>query len=197
MAEFASNGKGNLGVTLGAIGTGLGVLNGGLGNLLGGLGAYPAGMVGMPYGMPYGVGCCSESQLVNRYEAGQAARIADLESEVKLRDANIYNDQKSLELYKYFDGELKEIRATQAAQAVMNQKTADSFEMVRNDIICTKNELYSAIHRERDERCCADNAIVNYANATFYPKMVADVTTGTTTTAQSLYNPLPQCGCKC
>ena len=30
MAEFASNGKGNLGVTLGAVGTGLGVLGNGL-----------------------------------------------------------------------------------------------------------------------------------------------------------------------
>ena len=193
MAEFASNGKGNMGVTLGAICTGLSVLNGGLGNLLGGMGAYPAGMVGVPYG----VGCCSESQLVNRYEAGQSARIAELESEVKLRDSNIYTDQKSLEMYKYVDGRLRDIEGQLCSQAVMNQQTADSFQMVRNDIVCAKNELYSAIHRERDERCCADNAIVNYANATFYPKMVADVTTGTTTTAQSLYNPLPQCGCKC
>lgn len=31
--EYSSNGKGNLGVTLGAIGTGLSVLNGGLGNI--------------------------------------------------------------------------------------------------------------------------------------------------------------------
>lgn len=53
------------------------------------------------------------------------------------------------------------------------------------------------IQRERDERCCGDNAIINYANATFYPKMVADVTTGTETTAQSLYNPLPNCGRCC
>ena len=37
--EYASNGKGNLGVTLGAIGTGLGVLNGGLGGILSGFGA--------------------------------------------------------------------------------------------------------------------------------------------------------------
>jgi hypothetical protein len=201
MAEFASNGKGNLGVTLGAIGTGLGVLSGGLNGILGGnMGAYPVGMVGMPYGgYTYGVGCgCSESQLVNRYEAAQAAKIADLESDVKLRDANIYNDQKALELYKYFDGELKDVRNTLAAQAVMNQKTADSFDMVHQDILCTKNELYSAIHRERDERCCADNAIVNYANATFYPKMVADVTTGTETTAQPTYNPVHcSCGCGC
>ena len=43
--EYASNGKGNLGVTLGAIGTGLGVLGGGLGNLLGGWGMAPAGVL--------------------------------------------------------------------------------------------------------------------------------------------------------
>lgn len=187
MAEFASNGKGNLGVTLGAIGTGLGVLGGGWNRLFGG------GFVD-PAMVPVG---CSENSLVNRYEAQQQARIAELETEVKLRDSNIYTDQKILEVYKYFDGELKNVRGELCAQAVMNQKTADSFEMVRNDIICTKNELYSAIARERDDRCCADNAIVNYVNNTFYPKMVADVTTGATTTAQALYNPLPNCGRKC
>lgn len=53
MAEFATNGKGNLGVTLGAIGTGLGVLNGGLGGLLGGMG--------------WGSACCGENAAVNRY----------------------------------------------------------------------------------------------------------------------------------
>ena len=50
---------------------------------------------------------------------------------------------------------------------------------------------------EAERRCCGDNSIVTYANATFYPKQVADVTTGTTTTAQTLYNPLPKCGCSC
>lgn len=184
MAEFASNGKGNLGVTLGAIGTGLGVLgNNGLGNILNGLGGNNCG--------------CSENHLVNRYEAAQAARIAELETEVKLRDSNIYTDSKILETYKYFDGEIKDIRNTLAAQAVHNQKTADAFEMVRNDMICCKNELYTAITRERDDRCCGDNAIINYVNATFYPKMVADVTTGTTTTAQMIYNPLPNCNRCC
>lgn len=134
--------------------------------------------------------------MINRYEAAQQAKIATLETEVKLRDSNIYTDQKSLELYKYFDGEIKDIRNNLAKQAVMNQKTADSFEMVRNDMICVKNELYTAIARERDERCCGDNAIVTYANATFYPKLVANVTAGTETTAQAVYNPLPNCG-KC
>lgn len=183
MAEFASNGKANAALTTGIIGTGLSVLNGGLGNILGGMGWNHGAM-------------CSENLPVNRYEAAQSARIAELETEVKLRDANTYTDSKLLETYKYFDGELKDIRSTLCAQAVMNQKTADSFDMVRNDLIATKNELYSSIARERDERCCADNAIVNYANATFYPKLVSDVTVGTTTTAQMLYNPIPSCG-KC
>jgi hypothetical protein len=184
---------------LGIAGTALGVLNGGLGNILGGVlnpqpnAAYMAGMAA-----PCNGGCCSEDHFVNRYEAGQQARIAELETEVKLRDANTYTDQKILATYQYFDGQLKDIRGQLCAQAVHNQKTADAFDMVRSDLLCTKNELYAAIGRERDERCCADNAIVNYVNATFYPKLVADVTAGTTTTAQSLYNPLPNCGkCGC
>lgn len=176
--KYASKGVAGtaLGIGIGALG--LEVLRGGLGGILG------------------NNAVCNEDHMVNRYEATQQARIAQLETEVKLRDSNIYTDQKSLELYKYFDGEIKDIRNVLSAQAVMNQKTADSFEMVRNDLICTKNELYTAIARERDERCCGDNSIVTYLNATFYPKLVADVTVGTTTTAQSLYNPLPNCG-KC
>lgn len=213
MAEFASNAKGNAALTTGIIGTagvGLGLLNGGLGNILGGLGwgnncagrgmaADAATIAAMSALAARGNQCgCSDDHYVNRYEAGKDARIAELETEVKLRDANTYTDQKLLEVYKYFDGELKEVRGTLCAQAVMNQKTADSFEAVHNDLICCKNELYSAIGRERDERCCADNAIVNYVNATFYPKQVADITTEATNTAQLLYNPLPKCGgCGC
>lgn len=210
MAEFASNAKGNAALATGIIGTagvGLGLLNGGLGNILGGLGwgnncanrgmVADEAMTAAMLALTARGNQCSDDHCVNRYEAGKDARIAELETEVKLRDANTYTDQKLLEVYKYFDGELKEVRGTLCAQAVMNQKTADSFEMVHNDLMCCKNELYSAIGRERDERCCADNAIVNYVNATFYPKMVADVTTGTTTTAQTVYNPLPVCSCGC
>ena len=153
-----------------------------IGTTLGGV----AAAVGLGRGaMPVNGGVDSDNMPVSRYEAQQAARIAELETEVKLRDANAYTDQKSLALYQYIDGRLRGIEAQIAEQAVMNQKVAGSFELVRGDIA-----------RERDERCCGDNAIVNYANATFYPKMIADVTTGTTTTAQNLYNPLPNCG-KC
>lgn len=184
MAEFASKGVGNAGLTTGIIGTALGALNSGVlggGGILGG--GWNNGMV------------CSENQLVNRYEAELQMENAKLRQDVALRDSNTYTDQKLLEVYKYFDGELKDVRSTLCAQAVHNQKTADSFDMVRNDMICCKNELYTAIARERDERCCGDNAIVGYLNSNFYPRMTADVTTGTETTAQTLYNPLPNCGC--
>jgi hypothetical protein len=121
---------------------------------------------------------------VTRYELGLEQSNAAKDSEIALLKANTYNDQKSLELYKYFDGEIKSLRNELCRQAIVNQKTEDAFMLVRSDL-----------QRERDERCCGDNSIINYANATFYPKMVADVTTGTTTTAQMLYNPLPSCGC--
>lgn len=193
--KYASNAKGNLGVTLGAVGAGAALLNGGLNGVLGSLGGN-YGYSGRGWNNGEGsYGSCDH--FVNRYEAGQSARIAELETEVKLRDSTIYTDQKTLDLYKYFDGEIKDIRNVLSAQAVHNQKTEDSFELVHNDLLSCKNELYSAIARERDDRCCADNAIVNYANATFYPKMVADVTVGTETTAQAVYNPIPNCGCGC
>lgn len=142
-------------------------------------------------------GVCSENTPVSRYELGQESKIAELQSQLALRDANTYNDQKLLEVYKYFDGELKAVRAELCAQTVTNQKTADSFALAAADLAATKRELHDRIQLEAERRCCADNALKNYVNATFYPKMVADVTVGTATTAQALYNPLPDCGGCC
>lgn len=139
---------------------------------------------------------CSENHLVNRYEASQAARIAELQTEIKLRDANTYTDQKSLEVYKYIDNRLRGIESQICDQAVVNQRTADSFALASADLAAVKSELKGDIKMEAERRCCADNSIITYTNATFYPKHVADVTVGTTTTAQTLYNPLPKCdGC--
>ena len=180
MSEYASKGVAGSGLGLGIAGTALGLLNGGLGNILGG---------------GWGVNGCGENTPVSRYELGQEQKIAELQAGIALRDANTYNDQKSLELYRYIDGELRDIRATLCSQAVTNQKTADSFALAAADLSAAKRELGDQIRLEAERRCCADNAIVNYANATFYPKMVADVEVGATTTAQTLYNPIPDCGC--
>lgn len=187
--KFANRGVANAGLTTGIIGTALGALNS-LGGLAG---------AAMPVGSCAGA-CGSVTPFTTQYDAGLAARIAELETEVKLRDANIFTDNKILEVYKFFDGELKDVRKELCNQAVINERTAGAFKAVEQDIICTRNELYASIARERDERCCADNSIVTYVNNTFYPKEVVDVTVGTATTAQPLYNPLPRsggCGCGC
>lgn len=201
MAEFASKGVGTAGLTTGIIGTALGALNSGIlgGNgVLGGwsnnnaaaaaLGAVAGGMAR---------GCCSEDHTVNRYELGLQQEIAAKDAQIALRDANTYGDQKMLEMYKYFDGQLKNIRDTLCAQAVHNQRTEDSFVVARQDIAAVRSDLSKDIQMEAERRCCGDNSIVTYVNATFYPKAVADVTTGTTTTTQTLYNPLPKCGHDC
>lgn len=170
-----------LGLSIGALGAEL--LTGGLNGLIGGVGAAaPA---------------CNECIPVNRYEAAQNSKIANLESEVKLRDANIYADQKSLALYQYIDGELRDIRANLSAQAVHNQRTEDSFALAQRDLAAVKADLDGKIKLEAERRCCGDNSIVTYVNATFYPKLVSDITPASTTTAQTLYNPLPDCGCGC
>lgn len=180
--EYASKGVAGAGLGLGIAGTALGLLNGGAGNILGGWNNANGN-------------CCSENIPVNRYELAQEQKIAELQSQIALRDANTYNDQKSLELYRYIDGQLRDIRETLCNQAVHNQRTEDSFLLARQDIAAVESRMNGKIALEAERRCCGDNAIVNYVNATFYPKSVADVTVGTATTAQTLYNPIPDCGC--
>lgn len=117
MAEFASKGVAGSGLGLGIAGTALGLLNGGLGNVLG--------------TNAYG---CSENMAVNRYELNQESRIAKLESDIALRDANIYNDQKMLEMYKYFDGEVKRIDKTLCEQAVYNATQTGAIGCIQGQI---------------------------------------------------------------
>lgn len=176
--KVPNSGQVALNTVLGSIGTAgtLGILNGN--NGCGG------GILGGLFGNNNG---CGNNAMVTRYELGMQNEIATRDSKIALLEATIYEDKKTLELYKYVDGELKDIRAELGRQAVINERTSNSIIAVQSNI-----------EREAERRCCADNAMVTYMNATFYPKMVADVTTDTTTTAQTLYNPLPvckPCGC--
>ena len=115
--EYASKGVAGSGLGLGIAGTALGLLNGGLGGILGN------GNCG-----------CSENQMVNRYELGQESRISKLESEIALRDANIYNDQKMLELYRYVDGKFETVNAAINAQAVYNATNTATIGCIQNQI---------------------------------------------------------------
>ena len=56
-----------------------------------------------------------------------------------------------------------------------------------------EKSLYDAIAIEAERRECADNKIVNYANSTFVPRYIAELTVGTGSTQSVVYNPL--CGC--
>jgi hypothetical protein len=122
MAEFASKGVAGSGLGLGIAGTALGLLNGGLGNILG----TPVNGVAN--------GCCNEDHWVNRYEATQQARIAELETEVKLRDANTYTLGEMNKMRNYVDGELSCIKQQLCNQAVVNAQIGANISCMQSSI---------------------------------------------------------------
>ena len=142
------------------------------------------GLLGNLFGGPRnGNGCCESDHVVNRYELAMEQQLAAKDSRIALLEANTYNDQKTLELYRYIDGKLNIIDQRLAAQDVRNQGVADAIREVSKDIDYKVN-------LEAERRCCADQRIISYANGTFATKLIADYTAGTTTTAIEPFNPL-------
>ena len=208
--EYASKGLAGTALGFGIGGAAMSLANGGLGNLLGGLNqnkrseaadvaaaVTPAVTVAAMLAARQQEPTCSENMPVTRYDLDREQKLAAKDSEIALLKANTYNDGKMLEVYGYIDRQLKDVREALCKQAVHNQRTEDSFVLARQDIASVKDELHREIEMEAERRCCGDNSIVTYANATFYPKQVADITTGTATTAQTLYNPIQKCGGCC
>lgn len=205
MADFASKGLGGTALGFGIAGTAMSALNGGLQNLLGGvLGGNNQNAVnalaelGLAASLFGGnakcCGGCNETIGATRYDLGIMNQMAQKDATIARLEVSQEVDQKILELYKYIDGKDKvtgeTIAQIAAAQAVQNQKINDNMKFIEAD-------LNNKIAAEKNARCCADNSIVTYANATFYAKLVADVEAGTETTAQATYNPIPNCGCGC
>ena len=179
--KVPSNGQVNLNTVLGALGTagflGMGAGNGCNGGILGNLLGGNRNNCG-----------CNEDHLVNRYELAMQQELAAKDSKIALLEANTYNDQKTLELYRYIDAQLNSINNRLAAQDVRNQGVADAIREVSKDIDYKVN-------LEAERRCCADQRIVAYANGTFAPKVIVGFTPDATdTTPASTYNPLC-CGC--
>ena len=114
--NYASKGVGGAGLGLGIAGTALGLLNGGIPGLFSGNNG------------------CNEDHFVNRYEASQSARIAELETEVKLRDSNIYTDSKILELYKYVDGKFGRVEHELCEQKVFNATQIGTISCIQGQI---------------------------------------------------------------
>ena len=151
-------------------------------NILGGCG-------GGLFGNRMGNNCNCADVRVTRYELGMEQALAAKDSEIALLKSNTYQDQKSLELYRYIDGKFSEIQANLAAQAVTNT----SFNSA---LAATDYKFTQAIALEAERRQCADCKIVNYVNSTFAPKLITDYTAGTTSAPAAVYNPLA-CGQCC
>ena len=64
------------------------------------------GILGNLFGNRNGNGCCESDHVVNRYELAMEQQLAAKDSRIALLEANTYNDQKALELYRYIDGKL-------------------------------------------------------------------------------------------
>ena len=178
--KVPSQGQVTLNTVLSSVAT-AGVLGGGLGNN-GNNGGLLSNLFG---GNRNGCG----DQTVTRYELGMQQALAYKDSEIMELKANIYNDQKNLELYRYVDGKFAEINANLAAQAVTNT----SFNSA---LAATDYKFTQAIALEAERRQCADSKIVNYVNSTFAPKLITDYTAGTTSAPANVYNPLA-CGQCC
>lgn len=126
---------------------------------------------------------CSEDHCVNRYELAMEKELAAKDSKIALLESTIFTDKKSLELYQYIDGQLKEVREFICEQKVRNQGNGDAIREL-------DRKIDSAVALEAERRCCADQRIVAYVNGTFATKAVADFTPATTSTPLTTYNPL-------
>lgn len=148
--EYASKGVAGAGLGTGIAGLSLGVINTVGGLALAAMNSKKSSAVDSIVPAMAGVvaasaagsatrntGYCNEDHNVNRYEAAQAARIAELETEVKLRDANTYTDQKMLELYQYTNGRLRNVESQLCQQAVINAQTTANISCMQQNL----NEL--------------------------------------------------------
>ena len=118
--KYASKGVAGAGLGLGIAGTALGLLQGnGLNGILGG----------------WGNNCVpSESMPVTRYDAGKDARIAELETEVKLRDANTYTLGEVGKLRDYMEGRLGAIEHELCDQRTYNAVNTATISCIQGQI---------------------------------------------------------------
>ena len=103
----------------------------------------------------------------------------------------------SFALYKNqrdnYDNLLNRITALETKQAVADAVEPWRAKVLDMQINGVANAAQAGINLEAERRCCADSKIVNYVNSTFVPQMIVDFTTGTTTHAETTYNPLCSC----
>lgn len=74
------------------------------------------------------------SAYVSRYDAEKDARIAQLETEVKLRDANTYTLGEVNKMRNYVDAKFDAINAQLCSQAVVNAQVTANLSCLQNTV---------------------------------------------------------------
>ncbi len=119
--DYANKGVAGAGLGLGIAGTALGLLNnGGLGNLFTGAG-------NVRNWLP-------EDHFYSRYDASKDARIAQLETEVKLRDANTFTMGEMNNLRNYVDRRFECIEHELCDQRVYNATNNATLGCIQNQV---------------------------------------------------------------
>lgn len=112
----------NRGVANTALGLGIGavaaeLLGGNLGGILGGRAA------------------CGDGHFVNRYEAAMQNRISELETEVKLRDANTFTLGEVSKLREYFENKIDCVNHQLGEQKVYNATLNGTVSCIQGQIM--------------------------------------------------------------
>lgn len=203
--EYASKGMAGTGLGLGIAGTALGLL------ALSGRGLFGLGGNGVAAGVLAGEALSGPSA----FQAWQHTCQAELADQKALYDFALLSAQARFNDRQTINSEIFGIYKSQIdADFNLYKNQRDSYDVLANRI--SKLETEAAVNAavdpwrskvlqmqignvagmvdlEAERRACADNKIVNYANNTFYPVNVANVTVGTTSTPRSIYNPLCAC----
>lgn len=116
--KYANKGVAGAGLGLGIAGTALGLMAGGLNGT----------------GLFNGNNCGGDGAYVNRYEAGQSARIAELETEVKLRDANTFTMGEMGKLRDYVDRKIDRIECQLSDQRVYNATNTATLNCIAGQV---------------------------------------------------------------
>jgi hypothetical protein len=192
--KYASNAKGNAALTTGIIGTALGGLLalGGGGGIFSGLGGGAVAAVAEKENADY-------VDITKQYYQGQISNIREIQSMYETLSNKIVDT--SFALYKNQRDEkdailsrISALETKQAVDAAVEPWRAKVLEMQIGGVAAGSQ---AALALEAERRHCAENAVVNYVNSTFYPVSVANVSVATTSTAKSTFNPLAGLECPC
>ena len=183
--EYASKGVAGTGLGLGIAGTALALLNGN--------GLFGWGKARNEDMYLERKECQDYVDLTKEFYAGRIKSIRDsadvfynMESKLNSAAFRLYKSQRD----NY------DVLADRIAKLETKASITDAVEPWRDQVLQMKiNSVAGLVDLEAQKRSCSDNILVNYMNSTFYPKSIADVTVGTTTTKEQVYNPLKQCGC--